>query len=1416
LVFEKDWIGKVEQFEVRGEQNLWLRLVLNDPIPNTAGTGTLVDTIALKIESVDPPKGNTSIERAFHNNTPLPLTTSFLPFGPEPQRFDTFSLAAPEVFSKKGANATLDMVLADASLVALCVATMTAPVTKSVAAVPLRLYGIGSNGRLQVIEFANYVRKSWLEVPHPDAVPQGLSQGVATTGGISLQLAAAKPPQAVQIAGADSAPVDLVIAWDKADRLWARSVQARAVQAPAKWLFVPAIAQDTKAKDVVLVSAGPGSTHAAFLIAVSEDGLYALGVTAAGTLDAAWTEFVSSGPEPHYSEKMLLVPVHDGTWPRLPKGAPTDLVLIAGQQPRVAGSADNNKHILYQGSFRLPVAGTAGLAIWTRLHDAAGEVSAAPTIRPFAAQSGKEVVIAAADATRDLFVLTGQWNALTRHDPSTGLPKIAEETAIGCTPFFKDDEDSSGIDSDSVPEGPIVTAFGETQGGFAAIVWVKLSKFETFPLADDSLPGVRPAAVLVPRSRGGLEPPFLAIGGVDESLMRGEFRDRTEAELFDRLHLKLHAARPAFVELKDKQTRIVRLGDAVLSNAGLDQKYYAVRRASPQLTGEATYQFWKPKKKDTEELTGTVVDTETLRLNENDEVTQEGDFLIVTVDDNFSRHEVTALPKQDSPTDEALASLKPPLVGAGKSVKYLTVAIVKNQGEDTTQLLKSDLAGLAHSSAESPTYTVVRSLAGGEVQRKITNGVAASPPPIWRMLDGEWPDIPADSLASVVGDLHFDGFSIEQLDRGYQNPELSWEYFDGRGWQRLRISKDETQNFASSGKIEFKVPLDLSPVDVAGQNGYFIRAQLVGGTYGQARYIVTTEGYPPKTTQSIEVNTDDLHPPEILSVTASFSLDDEVPPETVVVENNGAILNQTQAAIEPNARFELFEGLFALDRFGKQTALQGRVLLLGFTRRFDVNPLTLYADAEEQEGKETLRAAVLTQKGWRDVTVKDQTFSLRRRGFVRVFISEPPVQAALLGEELYWLLLSPRPAADDTSPAAEWNPRIKGLYVNAVLAEEAKTIEQELLGSSVGEPKQTYQLSGKPVLLREMPSVPAGAPVPPPDVEIRVRESLSDEERAELEATAAGTKAVLNPDDLPGDWVLWRRSDTFVGTDGDARVFKLDPNEGIVTFGDGRQGKIPPAGTDGVRAFRYQQGGGERGNVAAYTIKGLKTALESVEAVTNPVEASGGIDAPGVDRIVAAAPTILRHANRALSASDIEAFALASSSDVVRARHLGPQHASDPMRLVIAVRTGEPCPRPSLARRDALARYILEHAAGALDTDALEVVAPEYVRLRVEVQVFVTSAEVASEVEDTVRKRLIAFLHPTDGGPEGDGWAFGRRVWPSDIYRVVSAIEGVDRVASAVVKAADSAADLDHLAPTALICVEESEIKVHVKAGATP
>jgi len=61
-------------------------------------------------------------------------------------------------------------------------------------------------------------------------------------------------------------------------------------------------------------------------------------------------------------------------------------------------------------------------------------------------------------------------------------------------------------------------------------------------------------------------------------------------------------------------------------------------------------------------------------------------------------------------------------------------------------------------------------------------------------------------------------------------------------------------------------------------------------------------------------------------------------------------------------------------------------------------------------------------------------------------------------------------------------------------------------------------------------------------------------------------------------WVKWQATDNLSDSSGHDRQFELDPASGIVRFGDGQHGAIPPAGTDNIEA-RYRSGGGETGDI---------------------------------------------------------------------------------------------------------------------------------------------------------------------------------------------------------------------------------------------
>jgi hypothetical protein len=1070
--------------------------------------------------------------------------------------------------------------------------------------------------------------------------------------------------------------------------------------------------------------------------------------------------------------------VQDATWPAFPVAAHPEVVLI-----------DDNGAL-----WTTAIDPTNSTIAWTVVGVAP---PAMPTIRPAACRgafgSSNSFFIAAAAGNGELFAVLDTGSGFVARPPA--FPPGTFFAISGTTMLALPRNIDVGADQ------PPITAIGtDATGNLFVALWTHVNYAELTPLPTDTLPDV-PQGIWVSGENPNTDLPQLILGGKNESLLTAGLTQKqtVSISLQDVLRLDPPGQNPKYVELDPTllTARLLPASPPRLQD-GTDSIYSLARANNLQVGTSYRFFDFKFQFSNGGRAAANQFNLDLADVSSTSDTNVPPHFLVIL----NQIYAITSITGSNPRVAMVTPNLPSGLALSG--VPYETVQLLLNVNLPARAAAPADLATLVQLPGtfvgHARSFTTVP--AGVPALQVIS--VSNNP---WLLLASAWTSVPTSTQGEVEREFALVNVSTQAL-RGYLNPELAWQYFDGNGWKGLLI-EDHTFHLATTGKIKFKVPADLSQTDIGGQKDYWVSARLIGGTYGIAQYVVTNTpvpNHPGTTTQTITVDTSNLHPPEIFSIEAFFELDQPVPSELVLVENNGAVLNQTQAAAEAQASFELFEGLLALD-----PKLEPRSIFLGFGKRFDVNPLTLYVDADEQEGEGALQATVLTQKGqqaWSVVSVEDETAAFRRSGFVRISTPVPPVRASLFGRDLYWLRLAPKSAAD-------WKPRIKGLYVNAVAAGQAKTVTQEILGSSAGEPNQAYSLSETPVILLEAAGAVREGIAAPLDVELRVRESsLSEEERDVLNATLSrgDIKGVENPPDIPGDWVLWQRVDSFVGRDGDARIFSLDPATGTVTFGDGRQGKIPPAGRDAIRAFRYQQGGGKQGNVAAYAIKSLKTALESVEAVTNPVEATGGIDAPDVEQLITTAPTRLRNANRALSGADMEALAMSSSPDVVRARHIMPRNAKDKMHLAVAVRTGQARPRPSIARRKALAKYIIEHAAGMLEPDDLDVIPPEYAPVAVTVDLLANSADVMSEVERAARQRLAAFLDPIDGGPDGKGWPFGRRIWPSDIYRIVSAIPGVDRIAAVKIDP-DRGVDLDRLSAAALICAAENGLKVNVETG---
>jgi len=405
------------------------------------------------------------------------------------------------------------------------------------------------------------------------------------------------------------------------------------------------------------------------------------------------------------------------------------------------------------------------------------------------------------------------------------------------------------------------------------------------------------------------------------------------------------------------------------------------------------------------------------------------------------------------------------------------------------------------------------------------------------------------------------------------------------------------------------------------------------------------------------------------------------------------------------------------------------------------------------------------QGAWRPAVVEsDSTGGMNQSGTVMLRLPRMAMRE-LAGQRAYWL------RCRVVEPAVEGrgydkSPRITNLaaysWGASAMATHASVVTGEVLGRSDGSPGQTFKLEHAPLLRRAADEV----------VEVRTQGEAR--------------------------WEPWVEVPDFSASGPHDKHFTCDSATGEVRFGpalrlpDGTvrsYGAIPPRGAL-VRFAKYRYGGGVIGNVQAGMLTVLKTSIPYVDRVTNHRGASGGIDAESIEAAEMRVPEFLRSQGRAVTASDYEALAMRADSRVQRARCVQPLAADVPqpggafasplagrVYLLLVPKVAQPAERiaPEDLRLpedlvDAVRRYLDDYR---LLTVRLDIREPEYIVVAVQVAVAARPNSNPERVRASVERRLYGFLNPIVGGP-GQGWPFGRALYPSDLYACLQGIEGIE------------------------------------------
>ncbi len=614
--------------------------------------------------------------------------------------------------------------------------------------------------------------------------------------------------------------------------------------------------------------------------------------------------------------------------------------------------------------------------------------------------------------------------------------------------------------------------------------------------------------------------------------------------------------------------------------------------------------------------------------------------------------------------------------------------------------------------------------------------------------------------------------SVVPSPEGSPDLVVTWEYWNGRKWAEIGKTSpmgvsgaqghlnflDSGGAFTRNGSVSFDRPDDMAQTEVGGQKSFWIRARINAGNYGApGSYEMVGQNWVFKEDRP-------LQPPCLKSLVFKYVREPK-PVARCVSYNDFQYRDHTDDLNTPYVYFQPF-----LPDQDETPAFY-----LGFDDRFPQRMVQLYFELDDagvagpgvRLGGPPPGAADddRVQKGprvvweywdgsrWADLLPQDRTEGFTRSGYLAFAGPRNFEKRGVFDTDAFWLRARLESGSYDLAPV------LRAVLVNAVDALNGVTVE-EVIGSSDGSIDQGFALANSPILA---------------DCQVWVLEpdAPTAADRKAIEAEE-GPGSIRPDEDGGGSWVRWHEVENFFESDAGSRHYVCDPIKGEISFGDGRKGAVPPAGRDSVKC-EYRVGGGVAGNVGPRTLTVLKQSIAFVQSVTNPFAAQGGADAESLEEAKRRGSGAIKNRDRAITAEDYESLALSASRRVARARCVQASDGSISLLLVPKAEreNGEARAVPSRDLIDRVASYIDKRR---LITARVNVGKPKLVPVSLELTISLKPGATADRVKADVKERVQKLLNPLHGGPKGDGWPFGRAVGKADLYPVVEAVEGVDRI----------------------------------------
>ncbi len=609
---------------------------------------------------------------------------------------------------------------------------------------------------------------------------------------------------------------------------------------------------------------------------------------------------------------------------------------------------------------------------------------------------------------------------------------------------------------------------------------------------------------------------------------------------------------------------------------------------------------------------------------------------------------------------------------------------------------------------------------------------------------------PGIKYRSVMSEMDFADIEPDNI----QIEKVIWEYWNGFGWAKLKLESSEDSFFKVNEKKEeerkiiFKCPEDIESVSVGSSEGYFIRAR-ISKMRNQfdfyASYIT----------------------PYLNNMKISYRYEgDGHKVNDVLVRSD---LREYKCNIADSGVTNIVQKFICdypamyinLDNPLTQGMIRMFIDIEDGIHRFNPSLKWEYLADDNRGGQE-----------WKHIDVMDGTDDFSHSECVTFIGKNDFKKTTLFGKTGYFLrIINPDMKYSNTDNISG-RPVISDIKINAVRIIQKDTRNPQYFSIEQDEENKLCQLSFPNVM----------------DVKVWVDE-FERVSTKELELLLKQSRDMVNPEydeegNLESLWVKWNPVPNLVTCGMDDRVYEIDYPKGEILFGDGKNGKIPPAQYNESIKIEYAVCNGSKGNIDANQMRDFVDSITDVESVSNPNPIMGGVDMETVDNAARRVFGQVSGGNRLVSLDDFEESICFNDRNIYKVKCLA--HVDENSKTSIGITSIAVLPREFMQGyekfqgiKNKIWDFIDEKAPATISCSSrLRIFEVSYIETSVEINVVIDEFNSYQSVYNSIESRLKKFLNPVNGNFSGHGWNIGEFPRKEFIYNYIKTVQNIKWIKS--------------------------------------